>query len=39
MKSPGHLKNIKGQYNLTGIGIAKDSQGKYYFTQIFILRR
>lgn len=36
LKSTGHLSNIKANYNLTGIGIAKNSQGKYYFTQIFI---
>jgi len=36
LKSPGHLTNIKGQYNLTGIGVAKNVQGAYYFTQIFI---
>ena len=36
IKSTGHRTNIEGQYNLTGIGIAKNSQGEYYFTQIFI---
>lgn len=36
IKSPGHHKNMIGNYNLTGIGIAKNSQGEYYFTQIFI---
>lgn len=39
LKSSGHLKNIKGNYNLTGIGVAKNAQGAYYFTQIFILKR
>ena len=37
IKSPGHHKNMIGNYNLTGIGIAKNSQGEYYFTQIFVL--
>ena len=37
IKSPGHHKNMIGNYNLTGIGITKNSQGEYYFTQIFIL--
>ncbi len=37
IKSPGHHKNMIGNYNLTGIGVAKNSQGEYYFTQIFIL--
>ncbi len=40
LKSPGHLKNIQGgQYNLTGIGVAKNAKGEYYLTQIFIQRR
>jgi uncharacterized protein YkwD len=39
LNSPGHLKNIQGKFNLTGVGIAQDSQGKYYFTQIFLQQR
>ena len=39
LKSPGHRTNIQGQYNLTGIGIARNAKGEYYFTQIFIQRR
>lgn len=35
--SPGHRKNIVGHYNLTGIGIARDKNGKIYYTQIFLL--
>lgn len=35
--SEGHRQNIVGNYNLTGIGVAKNQQGEYYFTQIFIL--
>lgn len=34
--SPGHRRNLMGNYNLTGIGIARDSQGKPYFTQMFL---
>jgi uncharacterized protein YkwD len=34
--SSGHRKNIVGNYNLTGIGIARDAKGSLYFTQIFI---
>ncbi|WP_253274363.1 CAP domain-containing protein [Myxosarcina sp. GI1] len=37
--SPSHRHNMLGNYNLTGIGIAKNSQGEYYFTQIFILEK
>jgi uncharacterized protein YkwD len=36
LKSPGHLQNIVGNYNLTGIGVSQNSQGEYYFTQMFI---
>lgn len=39
IKSPGHRKNIVGHYNRTGVGIAKNAKGEYYFTQLFILRR
>lgn len=39
LKSPGHLKNIQGQYDLTGMGVAKNAKGEYYLTQIFIKRR
>ena len=37
LKSPGHRKNIEGDYNLTGIGIAQAKDGTIFFTQIFIL--
>lgn len=36
LTSPGHKRNIDGNYNLTGIGVARDAQGKIYFTQIFL---
>jgi len=35
IKSPGHRNNILGNYTLTGIGIARDHAGDYYFTQLF----
>jgi len=35
--STGHRENIEGNYNLTGIGIARGKDGDLYFTQIFIL--
>lgn len=38
IKSPGHLKNIQGDFNLTGIGIVQNAKGEYYLTQIFIKR-
>lgn len=33
--SSRHRKNIVGNYSLTGIGVARDPHGGYYFTQIF----
>jgi uncharacterized protein YkwD len=39
LKSSGHLANIKGNYNLSGIGVATNSQGAVYFTQIFLRSR
>lgn len=38
MNSPGHRRNILGHYNITGIGIAHDSRGRTYYTQLFILK-
>ena len=35
LKSPGHKKNIEGNFTLTGIGYARDKKGDIYFTQIF----
>jgi uncharacterized protein YkwD len=39
IKSPDHLINIKGNYNMTGIGVATNSKGEVYLTQIFIRNR
>jgi len=36
LSSPGHKKNIDGNYSLTGIGVAKDNKGIIFFTQIFL---
>lgn len=36
LQSPGHRKNIEGNYNLTGIGIAHDKYKQVYVTQIFL---
>ena len=36
LNSSGHRRNIEGNYNLTGIGVAKDREGIIYFTQIFL---
>lgn len=39
LNSTGHRQNIEGNYNQTGIGVAQNSKGEYYFTQIFIRKR
>lgn len=39
LHSPGHKKNIEGDYNLTGIGVSQNSEGVIYFTQIFFLKK
>ena len=37
--SDGHRRNIEGNFDYTGIGIAKNSSGEYYFTQLFLSSR
>ncbi len=39
LKSAKHKKIIQGDYNLTGIGVAKSTDDVYYFTQIFIRKK
>jgi len=36
LRSPAHLRNIRGDYNCSGIGVWQDEQGMIYFTQIFV---
>jgi len=35
LHSPGHRRNIEGDFRLTGIGLAFGKRGMIYFTQIF----
>jgi uncharacterized protein YkwD len=35
LNSPGHKRNIEGDFTLTGIGYARDKKGNIFFTQIF----
>jgi uncharacterized protein YkwD len=35
LNSPGHKRNIEGDFTLTGIGVAKNNKGVIYYTQIF----
>jgi uncharacterized protein YkwD len=34
--SPEHRSNIEGSFTATGIGVARSSSGRFYFTQIFV---
>ena len=36
--SDGHRRSMEETYNLTGIGVAQNSRGQFYFTQIFVRR-
>ncbi len=36
LRSREHLNNIKGDYDLTGIGVAVNAKGEVYLTQIFL---
>ncbi len=36
IKSAPHRKNLEGNFNLMGLGYAKDAKGIVYFTQIFL---
>ncbi|HET7276205.1 MAG TPA: CAP domain-containing protein [Longimicrobiaceae bacterium] len=35
VSSSGHLQNLTGDYDLTGVGIARASDGTYFITQIY----
>lgn len=35
LNSSGHKKNIEGNYTHTGIGVKKNAEGFYFFTQLF----
>lgn len=39
LKSPAHLKNINGNYDLTGVGAAQSADGTIFITQIFVKLR
>lgn len=36
INSKGHRKNMLGNYQLTGIGVAQGRSGQLYFTQVFV---
>ena len=39
IESSAHRKNMEGEFDWTGIGIARNEIGEYYFTQIFLKQR
>ncbi|MBZ8179497.1 CAP domain-containing protein [Oscillatoria salina] len=39
IQSDGHRKNMEGDFDVSGIGVAQNARGEYYFTQVFIKRR
>lgn len=39
IRSPSHRENMEGRYRVTGMGVAHDATGLYYFTQIFVRPR
>ena len=39
LHSMGHRDNIDGNYDLTGIGVAKSKDGQLYYTQIFVRKK
>jgi uncharacterized protein YkwD len=39
LASKPHRKNIDGDYDVTGVGVALSKEGVVYFTQLFIRRR
>ncbi len=38
LRSPAHRANIEGDFTYTGVGVAKDSRGVYYYTQLFVMK-
>lgn len=35
VKSPGHRKNLLGNFRYMGIGVYQNQEGRYYLTQMF----
>lgn len=33
--SPGHLRNLRGAFELTGVGVARSAAGYYFITQLY----
>lgn len=39
INSPPHRTNMEGDFDMTGIGVDRKSDGTFYFTQVFIKKR
>ncbi len=39
LKSPGHRKNIEGDYNFCGLAVARDKRGVTYYTHFFMMKK
>ena len=39
LRSPHHLENIEGDYDVTGVGIVRANDSTFYYTQLFVARR
>ncbi|MGN6542438.1 MAG: CAP domain-containing protein, partial [Ginsengibacter sp.] len=35
--SPGHRQNLLGRFKYIGVGIAKNRNGRIYYTQVFAI--
>lgn len=38
LRSSHHRENIEGDFDITGVGIARSRDGAYYYTQIFVAK-
>lgn len=36
LTSPHHRRNLEGDFERTGIGVARDARGAYYFTEVLV---
>lgn len=36
IESPGHRQNLEGNFQLTGVGVARAPNGEYFLTQLFV---
>jgi uncharacterized protein YkwD len=39
MGSAGHRRNIEGDFEVTGVGVVRGTDGRFYLTQVFLAQR